>query len=78
MPTGKYTLAIDYTIQHIDHRIPAFHRDLLTAWHTHANQHARTKLPIFILRTCGRFLQMAALKGRNCYEKPRQKHRNDE
>ena len=46
MPNGKYTLVLDNIIQHIDHHLPAFLRDLLTAWHAHANKHARTNLPI--------------------------------
>ena len=41
MPLGKYTLALNYTLHHIDRHIPPFHRELLTAWHTHADYHQR-------------------------------------
>ena len=46
MPLGKYTLAVNYTLHHIDRHIPPFHRDLLTAWHTHADYHQRFYPPI--------------------------------
>ena len=46
MPLGKYTLALNYTLHHIDRHIPSFHRDLLTAWHTHADYHQRIHPPI--------------------------------
>ena len=41
MPLGKYTLALNYALHHIDCHIPPFHRDLLTAWRTHADYHQR-------------------------------------
>ena len=46
MPLGKYTLALNYTLHHIDRHIPPFHRDLLTAWHTHADYRQRIHPPI--------------------------------
>ena len=46
MPLGKYTLALNYTLHHIDRHIPPFHRELLTAWHTHADYHQRIYPPI--------------------------------
>ena len=45
MPTGKHTLALDYNIQHVDPNIPHFHKDLLTAWLQHSNNHTRTNPP---------------------------------
>ena len=46
MPLGKYTLALDHTLHQIDRHIPPFHRDLLTAWHTHADYHQCIHPPI--------------------------------
>ena len=46
MPTGKHTLTLDYTIQHIDRHIPLFHRDLLTAWLAHSDHHTRINTPV--------------------------------
>ena len=46
MPLGKYRLALNYTLHQIDRHIPPFQRDLLTAWHTHADYHQRINPPI--------------------------------
>ena len=46
MPTGKHTLALAYTAQHIDRHIPLFHKDLLTSWLHHTNNHICTHPPI--------------------------------
>ena len=46
MPTGKHTLALAYTAQHIDRHIPLFHKDLLTSRLHHTKNHIRTHPPI--------------------------------
>ena len=46
MTTGKHTLALHFTTQHIDPSIPQFHRHLLTAWLQHTNYHKRINTPI--------------------------------
>ena len=45
MRLGKMTLMLDYTVQHIDRDIPAFHKELLTAWFKHSKQRTRTQIP---------------------------------
>ena len=46
MPTGKHTLALHFTTQHMYPSIPQFHRHLLTAWLQHTNYHKRKNTPI--------------------------------
>ena len=48
MPLGKLTLSLDYTPQHIDARLPLYHRDLLLAWHKHSPHHIRTEPPVIL------------------------------
>ena len=45
MPIGKRTLTLDFNIQHVHPNIPHFHKDLLTAWLQHTNNHTRTNPP---------------------------------
>ena len=49
MRLGKLTLALDYKTRDIDHDIPSFHKELLTAWCQHGLHHSRSNPPV--LRT---------------------------
>ena len=45
MKLGKMTLVLDYSPQRIDRDIPAFHKELLMAWHKHKECHTRARTP---------------------------------
>ena len=45
MKLGKMTLVLDYSPQRINHDIPAFHGELLMAWHRYKECHTRTQIP---------------------------------
>ena len=42
---GKMSLALDYSLQHINRDIPSFHKELLTAWYRHKDHHTRIRFP---------------------------------
>ena len=44
MKLGKMTLVLDYSPQRTNHDIPAFHRELLMAWHRYKECHTRTQI----------------------------------
>ena len=45
MPLGKMTLLLDYSLQRIDPDIPAFYKELLTAWNKHGEHRIRIQTP---------------------------------
>ena len=42
---GKLTLALDFNPQNIDHDLPPFHKELLSAWLKHKPFHSRSHIP---------------------------------
>ena len=46
MKLGKLTLALEYSLQHINRNVPAFHKEMLSAWFKHSPCHACTHIPV--------------------------------
>ena len=45
MELGKLSLVLEYPLQRIDRNIPAFHKELLSAWAKHEPCRLRTNVP---------------------------------
>ena len=48
MDLGKLSLVLDYPLQRIDGNIPAFHKELLSAWLKHEPCRLRTNVPTIV------------------------------
>ena len=48
MDLGKLSLVLDYPLQRIDGNIPAFHKELLSAWLKHEPRRFRTNVPTIV------------------------------
>ena len=48
MKLGKLTLALEYSLQSINRDVPAFHKELLSAWFKHSPYRVRTHVSVSI------------------------------
>ena len=46
MKLGTLTLALEYSVQPINRDVPAFHKELLSAWFKHSPCRVRTHVPV--------------------------------